>query len=101
MTSASTPSAGDSGAVNSTGGADKAANSAKKKKASAKKPNIFKRIVLFIRQVIGELRKVVTPSRSELGTYTLVVLVFVVVMMAYVGLLDFAFGRVVLWAFGN
>lgn len=58
-------------------------------------------VVLFVRQVIAELRKVVTPTRNELGTYIAVVLVFVVAVMAYVGLLDFAFGRLVLWAFGG
>jgi preprotein translocase subunit SecE len=66
-----------------------------------KKLNFFQRIALFIRQVIAELRKVVTPTRNELGTYIAVVLVFVVAVMAYVGLLDFAFGRLVLWAFGG
>jgi len=58
-------------------------------------------IVLFVRQVISELRKVVTPTGKELGTYVAVVIVFVLVVMAYVGVLDFAIGRLVLWAFGG
>lgn len=58
-------------------------------------------IALFIRQVLGELRKVVTPTRRELGSYTLVVLVFVVVMMVVVSLLDLAFGTGVAYLFGN
>jgi preprotein translocase subunit SecE len=56
---------------------------------------------LFIRQVIAELRKVVRPTRNELITYTSVVLVFVMVVMLYVSLLDFGFGKLVLWAFGG
>jgi preprotein translocase subunit SecE len=56
--------------------------------------------VLFLRQVVAELRKVVRPTRDELIAYTSVVLVFVIAVMIYVGLLDFAFGRLVLWAFG-
>ncbi len=56
---------------------------------------------LFLRQVISELRKVVRPTRSELITYTTVVLVFVVAVMIYVSVLDFGFGKLVLWAFGG
>jgi preprotein translocase subunit SecE len=56
---------------------------------------------LFFRQVIAELRKVVRPTRSELITYTTVVLVFVLAVMTYVSFLDFGLGRLVLWAFGG
>jgi preprotein translocase subunit SecE len=55
----------------------------------------------FLRQVVAELKKVVRPTRSELLTYTSVVLVFVVAVMAFVSVLDFGFGRLVLWAFGG
>ena len=61
----------------------------------------FAAIALFIRQVVGELRKVVTPTRRELFSYTGVVLVFVVVMMLLVSLLDFLFGTGVGYVFGN
>ena len=54
-------------------------------------------IRLFVRQVVAELRKVVRPTRNELVTYTSVVLVFVLAVMTYVSLLDFGFGRLVLW----
>lgn len=56
---------------------------------------------LFLRQVIAEMRKVVRPTRTELITYTTVVLVFVLIVMTYVSILDLAFGRLVLWAFGG
>lgn len=56
-----------------------------------KKPNFFLRIVIFIRQVFAELRKVVTPTRKELVKFTAVVLGFVVVMMAIVYSLDVVF----------
>ena len=49
---------------------------------------IFARIALFIRQVIAELKKVVTPSRSELIRMTFVVLVFVLIIMALVYAID-------------
>ncbi|CAH0188354.1 MULTISPECIES: preprotein translocase subunit SecE [unclassified Microbacterium] len=56
-----------------------------------KKLNFFARIALFIRQVIAELRKVVTPTRQELVKFTAVVLGFVIVMMALVYGLDVLF----------
>ena len=59
------------------------------------------RIVLFFRQVVDELRKVVWPTGSELWTYFLVVVVFIVATMAFTGVLDFAFDRLVMWAFSR
>lgn len=59
------------------------------------------RLALFIRQVIGELRKVVTPTRRELLSYTGVVLVFVVIMMALVYGMDFGFSALVNFLFGD
>jgi preprotein translocase subunit SecE len=59
------------------------------------------RIALFLRQVVAELRKVVTPTWRELVTYTAVVLGFVVVMMAIVYVLDIGFGALVVWVFGG
>ena len=58
------------------------------------------RVVLYYRQVIAELRKVIWPTRKELVTYTSVVIVFVLVVMALVSLLDLAFGQVVFRVFG-
>ena len=65
------------------------------------KPGFFARIVLFVRQVVAELKKVNTPTRSELITYTTVVLVFVLVVMAFVTGIDFLIGKAVFWTFGN
>ncbi len=60
----------------------------------------FGRFVLFLRQVIQELRKVVTPTRKELFNYTGVVLVFVVIVMTIVYGLDYVFALVVNFTFG-
>ena len=48
--------------------------------------------VKFVRQSIGELRKVVYPTGQQLINYFIVVLVFVLVVIAYVSLLDLGFG---------
>ena len=71
------------------------------KKDRAEKRGPFARLALFIRQVIAELRKVVTPTRKELLTFTGVVLVFVVIMMAIVSGLDFGFSTLVNFLFGD
>jgi len=57
--------------------------------------------VTFTKQVVGELRKVRWPTRKELVTYTIVVMVFVVIVLAYVSLMDFAFGEAVTWLYGT
>ena len=57
--------------------------------------------VTFYRQVIAELRKVVWPTQQQLVTYFIVVMVFVLVMIAYVTLLDIGFGKAVFAIFGD
>ena len=57
--------------------------------------------VTFYRQVIAELRKVVWPTQQQLVTYLLVVLVFVLVLIAYVSVLDLAFGKAIFALFGK
>ena len=43
------------------------------------RPNVFARIGRFLREVVAELRKVIWPTRNQMVTYTIVVIVFVVV----------------------
>ena len=78
---------------------DTRANPSPARDRDAKKP-LPARISLFYRQVIAELRKVIWPTRKELVTYTSVVVVFVLMIIAYVSLLDLGFGQLVLHVFG-
>ena len=55
---------------------------------------------LFTRQVVAELRKVIWPTRNELITYTVVALVFVIIMTAIVTGLDYGFTKLMFWVFG-
>jgi len=71
------------------------------RKERAERKGLFARIGLFLRQTIAELKKVVTPTRRELLSYTLVVLAFVIVMMALVTGFDFGFGWLVAAVFGD
>ena len=58
------------------------------------------RLMRFLREVVAELRKVIWPTRKELVTYTIVVLIFVSFMVALVAVLDIAFAKGVFWLFG-
>jgi preprotein translocase subunit SecE len=79
-----------------------AADKAKKNKGkqSEGRSNPFTRIWAFLLEVLGELKKVIWPSRKEMIQYTFVVLVFVIVMTAIVAGLDLGFAKLVLWLFG-
>jgi preprotein translocase subunit SecE len=70
-------------------------------KKGAEKPGMWARLRLFLRQMVAELRKVIWPTRRELITYTWVVIVFVAVVTAIVGVFDLVFTRLVLEVFGN
>ena len=58
-----------------------------------KRPEGRTSIPTFYRQVVAELRKVVYPTRDQLVTYFVVVMVFVLIMMAIVSLLDLGLGK--------
>jgi preprotein translocase subunit SecE len=58
------------------------------------------RLALFYRQIVAELRKVVWPTRSQLSTYTTVVIVFVVIMIGLVTVIDWGFTEAVKYVFG-
>jgi len=53
----------------------------------------------FLREVRGELRKVAWPTRPEVVNYSIIVLVAVVLLTAYVAALDYGFGEVLLKLF--
>ncbi|WP_435593684.1 preprotein translocase subunit SecE [Nocardia sp. bgisy118] len=75
---------------------DKTAGKAKREGAG----NPLKRLIKFLREVIAELRKVIWPNRKQMVTYTSVVLVFVVFMVAFISGMDLAFVKGVDWLFG-
>ncbi|WP_433300598.1 preprotein translocase subunit SecE [Actinoplanes sp. CA-030573] len=81
--------------------AERTKGDAPKAKKETRRTGFFGRIGGFFREVVSELRKVIWPTRKELLTYTTIVIAFVTVMTAIVGVLDYAFGKGVLWAFGG
>ena len=86
--------------------AEDAADAAKAKKKAKKKaegpsrnPLVF--VLNFLKQVVGELRKVIWPNRKQMVTYTAVVLAFLVFMVALVTGADYGWARLVLLVFGE
>jgi preprotein translocase subunit SecE len=59
------------------------------------------RLVKFLREVHQELRNVIWPTRSELVTYTIVVVVTVIVLGSFVYVLDQLFARLIVDLFGS
>jgi preprotein translocase subunit SecE len=53
-----------------------------------------------VREVVAELRKVVWPTRKELVTYTVISLVFVLIMVALVSVLDWGLQKGIFTVFG-
>ncbi len=66
-----------------------------------RKPGPARRTQLYYRETVSELRKVIYPTRSELVTYTTVVLVFVSFMVAATFGLDLVFAKLDLLLFGK
>jgi preprotein translocase subunit SecE len=81
---------------------DEAPDSNKKQRKGGKraKKGPLKRLALFYRQIIAELRKVVWPSRNQLTTYTTVVIIFVVIMIGLVTVIDYGLSHAAKYVFG-
>lgn len=60
----------------------------------------FKRTGNFFRDSWQELKKVRWPSRKELVSYTIIVLVTVVLVAIFFYFLDIIFGNVIRWITG-
>jgi preprotein translocase subunit SecE len=80
---------------------DEAPESKKTRKGGKRaKKGPLKRLALFYRQIVAELRKVVWPSRNQLTTYTTVVIVFVLVMIGLVTVIDYGLNHAAKYVFG-
>ncbi|MFI1422764.1 preprotein translocase subunit SecE [Streptomyces sp. NPDC020731] len=81
---------------------DEAPDSQKKTRKGGKraKKGPFKRLALFYRQIISELRKVVWPTRNQLTSYTTAVIVFVVLMIGLITLIDYGLSHAAKYVFG-
>jgi preprotein translocase subunit SecE len=93
-------------ATDSSGSKDDDTNKGGPPKKTAKKPkdgaslNPIAFVLNYLREVVAELRKVIWPNRKQMVTYTSVVLVFLVFMVALIGLTDLGLAKLVMTVFG-
>ena len=66
------------------------ASKRKSKASERRQPNAIRR---YFRETIGELRKVNWPTRKEATNLTIVVIIVITVMGAFLGVLDILFAR--------
>lgn len=60
------------------------------RRVARRQPNAIQR---YFRETIGELKKVSWPTRKEATNLTIVVLIVVAAMSAFLGLLDYLFAQ--------
>lgn len=82
-----------SGDAGSTDRSKTGATRRRDEESSEDKVGFFGKIIRFVRQIIGELKKVRYPTQEELWQYFLVVIGFVAVLMAFTGIVDMIFDK--------
>ncbi|MGE0214566.1 preprotein translocase subunit SecE [Mycolicibacterium sp.] len=70
----------------------------KPKDGPSRNPILF--VINYLREVVGELRKVIWPNRKQMVSYTTVVLLFLAFMVALIGLTDLGLAKLVMVVFG-
>ena len=63
--------------------------------AKVTKPNIFKRIANYFKDLRSETKKVVWPTKTQIINNTIIVLVTIIVLGIFIALLDFGLGALV------
>ena len=83
-----------------TDGGSKAVKKTARKPEDRPSSNPITYVVNFLKEVVGELRKVIWPNRKQMVNYTTVVLVFLAFMVAMIGFADLGLGKLVMLVFG-
>ncbi len=68
---------------------------------TAKKPSLFSKIKRFFKDILGELKKVVWPSKKQVINNTIVVIVVAVISSIGISLVDYFFGLIIRLFFGS
>ena len=90
----------DSDADDATGKKAKKAKTKKARASNEPSSNPLAFVLTYLKQVVAELRKVIWPNRKQMGSYTSVVLAFLVFMVTLIGLVDLGLAKLVLLVFG-
>lgn len=68
---------------------------------TAKKPSFISRVSRFFKDISGELKKVVWPSKKQVLNNTIVVIVVVIISSIGISLMDYFFGLINNLFFGS
>ena len=68
---------------------------------TAKKPSFIAKIGRFFKDVFGELKKVVWPTKKQVIKNSVVVIVLVVISSLGISLIDYFFGLILKLFFGS
>ena len=68
---------------------------------TAKKPSFITRVGRFFKDISGELKKVVWPSKKQVINNTIVVIVVVIISSIGISLIDYFFGLIIKLFFGS
>ena len=82
-------------------GGKKKAKTAKKTGPGTGRRNPFTFVWNYLKQVVAELRKVIWPNRKQMVSYTSVVLVFLIFMVALIGVVDLGLAALVRGVFAG
>ena len=69
--------------------------------AAPKKNNIFKRFIPYLKELRSETKKIVWPNRSQVTNNTIVVIVMIVVIGAFIAAVDSLLGLGMFALFGR
>lgn len=68
---------------------------------TAKKPSFIARVSRFFKDISGELKKVVWPSKKQVFNNTIAVIVVVILSSLGISLIDYFFGLIIKLFFGS
>ena len=68
---------------------------------TAKKPSFIAKIGRFFKDVFGELKKVVWPTKKQVIKNSIVVIVLVIISSLGISLIDYFFGLILKLFFGS
>ena len=66
-----------------------------------KKKNIFKRFIPYMKELKSELKKIVWPTKAQVTNNTIVVIVMIIIIGAFIAAIDSLLGLGMFAAFGR
>ena len=85
--------------TNSTPASRRGTNATPKAADREPKQNVFKKLIRYLKDVRLEMTKVNWPTRPEVRSLTIVVVITLGLMMGLIFVLDFFFAKAALWIF--